>query len=986
MAVVQLIAAMAKHEVPRGQWPELLRLLHSLITSSSPTDQDLAMFTMSVLTDTALDIFSGQADQFVSLFTQTAAVLDNLTTVVGFYTVLTMTNVLPLCETDTNLRNVYSKSIPKILKALPQLSAQDEERACQVLDLFCEILSSAVSLIVSHMTQLVQLCLELARNKQLGPVLRDKAMLLLGMSARAKKKLLVKLGLVKPMVEGVFLVMCEPPEDGEEEEDDWFCEQDNESPFQSATSVLGTLAIHLPPNNLLQCVVALVTAGLQEESPHIKKACYLALATVTEGASECIRNKYLQFFLECVCAGITSTCSIVRNAALFALGQLSEHLQPEISQHALQLMPILLEYLTHLCSRLRKGSQEPPGLYSMFYALVAFCENMEEKLVPYLPELMSRLVEMVDPCHSVVVQEQSLDAVGSVASAVGPALLPYLPTILPKLNIYLLQQHTEETACLQVQALQTLSLLARTLGAEHFGPLAEETMVIGLKLLEGSEDPDLKAALYSLFASLSTVMKEQSAVFLPRLIDAMNASLKSTDGFVPHYKEDKGSVFPVFEDLSDTEDEEDIEGQSEGSDDEPVELTVENPYMEEKEEACLALKEFASQTGDAFLPFLETSYKTVFELTSYTYDDVKKASFEAIAQLCVSFSRLTSPEGASALKDVLLEVVAKCIETVEKDEEIVVVNAAMEAIGTMLKEIGAPVLQEESHLEQILKTVSGVLSSQTACQDKGDDEGEEAEQDELLMETAGEVLPALGHALAPSQFLSALHTLLNAHISKLVQQGSVSQRSFFIGTLAECMAPAGPELERSPEVALLLLRLFQSLAGDPSYEVRNNAIFGLGELVAHSKQALYSEYMSLLILLSEALAKERTDGVIDNICGAIARLISTNSDLVPIQQVLPVLLEKLPLREDHEEHGAVLRCLGMLYQRGDPVLRAHIPQLITISCSIVDQQLGKQEVIRMGVELLQRAGRDFPAELQAVLQSLSPNSAANISNLISSFT
>lgn len=75
----------------------------------------------------------------------------------------------------------------------------------------------------------------------------------------------------------------------------------------------------------------------------------------------------------------------------------------------------------------------------------------------------------------------------------------------------------------------TLGIFARTLGAEHFAPLAQETMQLGLRLAE-SEDPDLKKATYGLFAALSTVMKEEISGFLPKIVDLMIESLKSSDG------------------------------------------------------------------------------------------------------------------------------------------------------------------------------------------------------------------------------------------------------------------------------------------------------------------------------------------------------------------------------------------------------------------------------------------------------------------------
>ena len=38
----------------------------------------------------------------------------------------------------------------------------------------------------------------------------------------------------------------------------------------------------------------------------------------------------------------------------------------------------------------------------------------------------------------------------------------------------------------------TLSVLASTIGAEHFGPIAKDCVIMSMKLLEKAEDPDLK--------------------------------------------------------------------------------------------------------------------------------------------------------------------------------------------------------------------------------------------------------------------------------------------------------------------------------------------------------------------------------------------------------------------------------------------------------------------------------------------------------------
>lgn len=66
-----------------------------------------------------------------------------------------------------------------------------------------------------------------------------------------------------------------------------------------------------------------------------------------------------------------------------------------------------------------------------------------------------------------------------------------------------------------------------------------------------------------------------------------------------YVKDDEATAFPVYEDLSEEEnEEEDIENtdNEEDFDEDVAGYSVENAYMEEKEEAVLALKEIAQYT------------------------------------------------------------------------------------------------------------------------------------------------------------------------------------------------------------------------------------------------------------------------------------------------------------------------------------------------------------------------------------------------------
>ena len=83
--------------------------------------------------------------------------------------------------------------------------------------------------------------------------------------------------------------------------------------------------------------------------------------------------RHLQALLHCICSGITDPHPAVRNAALFALGQFSEHLQPDISKYHADLLPLLFDYLGKAS---QTAEEKPRGITKTYYALEMFCENL----------------------------------------------------------------------------------------------------------------------------------------------------------------------------------------------------------------------------------------------------------------------------------------------------------------------------------------------------------------------------------------------------------------------------------------------------------------------------------------------------------------------------------------------------------------------------------------------------------------------------------
>ena len=89
--------------------------------------------------------------------------------------------------------------------------------------------------------------------------------------------------------------------------------------------------------------------------------------------------------------------------------------------------------------------QESSSVSRIFYALDTFCENLEEKLLPYLGELMQRALSSLSDVFSIRIRELGISLIGSAANAVKSEFIPYFDNVLAPLQGYLTMQHTDDT-------------------------------------------------------------------------------------------------------------------------------------------------------------------------------------------------------------------------------------------------------------------------------------------------------------------------------------------------------------------------------------------------------------------------------------------------------------------------------------------------------------------------------------------------------------
>lgn len=257
-------------------------------------------------------------------------------------------------------------------------------------------------------------------------------------------------------------------------------------------------------------------------------------------------------------------------------------------------------------------------------------------------------------------------------------------------------------------------------------------------------------------------------------------------------------------------------------------------------------------------------------------------------------------------------------------------------------------------LEQATAALILVLQKQHPCQKDEDDlddepdseaiEAESAEYDWLVIETALEVIAGLAAALG--QQFGELWKIFETPIMKYASSQERFERSSAVGTIADCVQ--GMKGGCTPYTQRMMRVLLKRL-GDEDAEVKSNAAFGAGLLCEMSgdEREVTSNYGSLLRKLEPLLdastsnsSKSSDDAsarLLDNAAGCVARMIRAHPQQVPLDEVLPRLVEILPLKQDYDENEPVFEMIVSLYQQNNTVVQGLTGQLIPV----LEQVLGE---------------------------------------------
>ena len=176
----------------------------------------------------------------------------------------------------------------------------------------------------------------------------------------------------------------------------------------------------------------------------------------------------------------------------------------------------------------------------------------------------------------------------------------------------------------------------------------------------------------------------------------------------------------------------------------------------------------------------------------------------------------------------------------------------------------------------------------------------------------------------------------------------------------------------SPHTQPLLELLYLAL-GDSESTVLSDASFAVGLLVENSQVDLSQQYLQLLGALRPIfLITPDSPAVMlnakDNATGAVGRLIVRNTVAIPLDQVLPIFIDALPLKNDYLENRPVFRALFHLFRTNGPALYPFMDRLLPVFTHVLDSPGEEQitEDIRTElIHLIALINQEVPEKVQA---------------------
>ncbi|KAI1821470.1 importin beta-4 [Xylaria intraflava] len=939
----RVIAAIATLDFDNNEWVDLIPNITQLSTSESVVHREVGSYLIYSLLEANPTYFESHLAKLFELFTKT--IRDPQSRDVRVNTMLSISAALMLIDVDEDEESLNSvqEFIPAMVDVLKDaVQNEDDERIQQAFEVFQSFLAYESALISRYFKDLVQFMLELASNSAVDDDVRGQALAFLTQCVRYRRmKVQGVPDMGAQLTRKSLMILSELDEDDED---------DDNTPARAALALIDQLATDLPPRQVIVPLLEEFPKYAAAEAAGPRRACILALGTCAEGAPEFVSTQ-IGSLMPTVLQLLQDRERSVRYSALVGLIRIGEDLANSIEVHHDAILTALILNLDAAGSD-QNDKKNVEIIRSVCGVIDSLAEGLASDIMAKYGETLIHRVGSFLSHQDFTVKAAAAGALGAIATAVKDAFKPFLKETMEAMSTYIMAESGEDELSLRSAVCDSMGRIAVGVGAQEFHPYVMPLLVASEKALHLG-NARLRETTFILWSQLATVYEGDLGDSLSGIFNGLFESLELEEEAVDFdLSEDEQGLLADKKSNAkgvamDDDDEEELMDDDDDDDDDWDDLVGVSAQALEKEIALEVLGDVIYASKEKSAPYIEKVVELVAPFAEHSYEGCRKTAIGTLwrTYACVweAMEKQTGQKWAPGLPlnfepipniVKLGEIVTTATMHIWQDEaDRDVVTEINRSVGSTLKTTGPSILSQKSMMEQIITVLGTITTRCHPCQqDLGDEDENQgdlqgsSEWDWLIIDTALDVLIGLAAALG-SQF-AEIWKVFQKPVLKFVSSNENIERSTAVGVVAECVAYMGSAV--TPYTSTLLPPLLHRLS-DEDPETKSNTAYAIGQLVYHSEdEATYLPSVPQILRSLEPLLQIQAQRLQDNAAGCLCRMILSNPNHVPIPDVLPALVDLLPLKEDYEENKPVYQCLHKLYAVSNPTVQELTPRLLPV--------------------------------------------------------
>ncbi|KAK4696975.1 importin-4, partial [Lecanoromycetidae sp. Uapishka_2] len=957
-AVARVITSVAKIDLGNNEWLDVFDVLFRAASSSDPRQRGVGTYLLFTSLESIGEAMAHRYHEMLEIFSKT--IRDSESAEVRINTMLALSRLGIVLDTDEDPQSLkmLQDAIPQIVANLKHfLGERDEDRTTQSFEVFQTLLGCESVMLNKYFGDVVQFMISIAAETSLDEDARTQALTFLMQCIRFRKLKMQGLKVGEQITLKCLDIVSELDDAGADDED--------LNPPRAALGLLDEMASSLPPGQVVVPLLHALGPYVTSSNPNRRQAGIMALGQCVEGAPDFINTQLHEIF-PLVMRLLEDSEAKVRRAALDGVMRIAEELPEDIGKYHQKLIPALVKHMD-VAMRNLSGPDDKQSLdilRASTNCIDSVVEGLDEAdIKPYLSELMSRLGRLIGN-DDYKTKAAAIGAIGQVAHCSKSGFMPYFQKTMNALSEYVQIKDNSEELDLRSFTVDSMGNIASAVGAEAFQPYVEPLMHATEEAMH-LDHPKLKETSYLFWGMMAKVYEGEFKPFLAGVLKALFESLDAEESEIEVDLGDEdlagkeitigGKKIKVSDltndDLIAADDIEDLDDEvADGSDSDWDDLEVVTAVAQEKEIAVEVLGEILTHDTQDFLPYIEKTVELVVPLLEHSYEGAQKAAISTLFRAYAAVWGLQgieeknykpglplAKEPAPQIKKLGEIIMTGTLMLWQEDEDRAVITEINRSLAATLSLAGPSLVADPTTIKTVAETLLSIITKEHPCQkDFGDEEDlgqleETSEFDWFTIDTALDVVIGLATALGES--FGELWKMFEKPVLRFVSSSESGERSTAVGVIAECVKSMGPAV--TPSTSVLLKPLLHRMS-DEDGETKSNAAYAIGLLQQESRdeKEILKNFPAILNKLAPLLQTDKARSK-DNAAGCVSRMIMRHKAKVPIAQVLPALIEILPLRSDFDENEPVYDMIVKLYSQGDQTIIGLTPQILPILAEVI---------------------------------------------------